>query len=355
MATRYTIGAGAVTDVSKWDGGTAVPVAGDIVQIRHAMTIGTGLTFPNVGTDPFASLDLAAAGGTNPRLTVTGDVTIRTPILTGLNMLYTAAAGDLTITGGTSPAVTATTARNQGWLVCEGGDIVFGTGSTMTVGGSTCPDQGIIIGEDATLTVATLSGTSADNFGVQNSGTLNANVTGVSNTASGVRNDGTITGNVVGRVIGNAVGPAVYGVENPATIIGNVEGYGRGTALGVECALAITGTVLGVATEAPGVLVWGTQTGNVIGISGSSYGVYVSGGTVVADSIQATSASAVAFKADTMDETPPTLTESTGSHGVELTVRRLDGGQAIEMDTGTVISDTLKVTYVSNPTAPLMV
>ena len=49
-----------------------------------------------------------------------------------------------------------------------------------------------------------------------------------------------------------------------------------------------------------------------------------------------------------------TPTEGAGAAGVNLSVRRLDGGQAMQLET-TTISDELKVTYESNTTRPLVV
>ena len=274
MATRYTIAAGAINDAGNWNGELAIPsgVTGDVVQIRHAMTVDGAAyaRFPAVGA--FASLDLAAAGGESPGLVVTGVHAIAATAITGLE--------NLNDYGGDAQATLTVTATSCGTTL----------DATWTTYGIT------------DFSCAITCGGPAASGGIIVNGTLTApTVTGIG--------DGTS-----------------YGIYNTGTVIGDVIG---------------TGGSAGVDNE-------GEITGDVIGISTIGYGVE-SYGPITADTITAQSTSNIAF----LDEAG-TLTESTGAAGVNLSVRRLDGGQAVEIR-GTTITDELKITYVSNSTTPLVI
>ena len=132
---------------------------------------------------------------------------------------------------------------------------------------------------------------------------------------------------------------------------GTVTGGGPAcAAVGVYVSGTMTSaTATGTSDSGFGVEVAGTSTGDLVGTSNSDYGVAISAGNVMADNITAQSTSEIAFH-----DNNGTLTESTGAAGVNLSVRRLDGGQALELQ-ATTISDELKITYVSNPTVPLVI
>jgi hypothetical protein len=215
MTARYTLAAGAVTDVAKWDGGATLPVAGDAVTIKHAMTIGTGKTFPDAGTDPFLSLNLAGTGGSSPGLTVTGTVTIRATTITGFQNLSDAAATNLSVVGNVSassyfncnaPKATPTTITGS-WTSTERLLVNTNCGLTVTgnVSASSTGNRGIDVLADGVLNVggscsgiSTYVGASVyDGVQVSDGATLTAtSLTGscTSNTGNGIKNYGTITG-----------------------------------------------------------------------------------------------------------------------------------------------------------------
>jgi len=252
ITIRYTIGAGEINDVTKWDGGVALPDDGDTVQIKHAMTVdGAAYAhFPLSGT--FASLDCASTGGASPSLTIIGTVEIVADIVTGIENLHdSGVAAVLTVNG------SGETTLNQGY-VCAGTTEFTGT---VTGGGPALADRGIRV--TGSLTATKVTGMSDTDMGVENAiGSITADVEGTSNSNSGVENSGTILAD------------------------------------------------------------------NITAKSTSGFAFYDYGGT---------------------------LTEGAGAAGVNLTVRRLDGGQAVEFAAGTTISDELKITYVSNQTTPLVV
>jgi hypothetical protein len=133
MATRETTALGAITDPAKWDGGVSLPVAGDIVQIKHAMTIGTGKTFPDAGVLPFASIDFKAAAAGS--LTVTGTVTIRGTIITNFQTVNDAAATNLIVVGEVYATATWTNGAAVATPTVITGNMYVGTVGTP-VGGN---------------------------------------------------------------------------------------------------------------------------------------------------------------------------------------------------------------------------
>lgn len=270
------------------------PLPTDIVQVKHAMTVDGAVRarLPESGT--FASLDLASAGGASPGLVVTGTVEIVcTATVLGIENLHdSGVAAVLTVTG------SGETTLNESYL-CEGTTIFTGT---VTGGGPADTVGGVIV--SGALTATKITGTSNSSYGVLISGSITGDVIGTSNSSEGV------------------------------------ETTGAGT---------ITGDVIGISTDGVGVDSDGVSiTGDVTGRSVSAPGV-VNTATIVADNITAQSTSERAFI-----DIGGTLTEGSGAAGVNLSVRRLDGGQAMQLE-ATTISDELKVTYISNSTTPLVV
>ena len=253
-----------------------------------------------LGGPPIATDIVAVAHA----MTIDGAATARIPPTAG-----TLASLDLAVAGGASPGLTVTgtvalvcTATIQGIENLD--DSGVAAVLTITGSGETTLNERYTCAGTTTWSGTVTGGGPASTSGVVVNGALAAlTVTGMSNADSGVYNDGTITGNVTGT-------------SNAGTGVDNLGG---------------------------------TITGDVTGTCGSGWGVINDGGTIVADSITATSTSYIAFIDD-----GGTLTESTGAAGVNLTVRRLDGGQAIVLD-GTTISDELNITYVSNQTTPLVI
>ena len=341
MSTRYTTDAGAINTAGNWDGDT-LPVATDVVQIKHAMTVDGAAyaRFPESGT--FASLDLAATGGASPGLVVTGTVEIAATTVTGIeNLADSGASAVLTVTapGGASSTL------NNGYICYE--DTTF-TGA-LTVYAPAGASHNILVDVLASLTAVTISGTSQNDFGVDNNGTITGDVIGVCMTArDGVYNNtgSTITGDVKGTSDSDS------GVYNDGIITGDVSGVSDSSQSVLnDTNGAITGDVIGVSNTNIGVQNVGTITGDITGTGNrgaSALGVYNTG-TIVADNITAQGTDAQAFW-----DIGGTLTEGVGAAGVNLTVRRLDGGQAIELR-ATTISDELKVTYESNGVTPLVV
>ena len=127
------------------------------------------------------------------------------------------------------------------------------------------------------------------------------------------------TGSVTGG------GPALAGI--------GAAGIGI-TVMGLLTAMTITGT----SDNNDGVCNSGTITGDIVATSNSYDGI-CNGGPIVADNITAQSTSRWAFSDDF-----GTLTEGAGAAGVNLTVRRLDGGVAVKLG-DTTISDILHITF----------
>jgi len=232
-----------------------VPIAGDAVSVKHAMTIDGAATAripPTAGT--FASLDLATAGGASPGLVVTGIVALAATVIAGLENLDDSGVGAvLTVT-----ATSAETTVNQGYA-CAGTTVFTGT---VTGGGPAAAGIGIDV--TGALTATRVTGTSDSDIGVDANG--------------------------------------------------------------------------------------GIITADIEGMSNSSFGVYSDVfSTIVADNITAQSTSEVAFHA------LGTLTQGAGAAGVNISVHRLDGGQAMGFAAAATISDELKITYVSNQTTPLVI
>ena len=344
MATRYTIqntgSAGSIADATNWNGGVALPEAGDDVQIKHAMTVDGAAyaRFPAVGA--FASLDCSSTGGAAPALVVTGTVEIAATVVTGVGGLKdSGVAAVLTVTapGG------ATTLANQQY------HCYTTTTFTGNITGTAAGTGAVYTEPLSVLTAVTIIGTSTDDYGVDNNGTIVGNVIGVGGgVRDGVYNNAgcTITGDVTGTSDSDS------GVYTDGDIVGDVVGVSS-SAEGVLCdgAGTITGSVTGVSTTGIGVHNVGTITGDITGTGNSgagSLGVYNTG-TLVADNIVAQATDAQAFWTG-----GGTLTEGAGAAGVNLIVRRLDGGQAVVLD-GPTISDELNITYVSNSTTPLVI
>jgi hypothetical protein len=355
ITTRYTIAAGSVSDATKWDGGVAVPVGGDAIEIRHSMTMNSAVVteFPAVGTVPFASIDLGAAGGATPKLTCSGvgALTIRTLAITALEMLLTATASDVTITGSVAaPAVTASTTANAGWSSI-GTLVTFGAGSVITCGGAECTGQGLTIGADKTLVCTTINVASgADTMALVSEGNITGNIT-----VSGTSENGAL-GHFVGTITGNIVATCTLGIAASicGTVVGNISGTSdaaTGVDMGVGC--DITGNVIGTSRTTWGVNICsGVLKGNVTGTSVSGIGVaVVSTGAVQADTITATSSSNYAFD---FDDTA-TLADGVGAAGIDLTVLRLDGGAAVHIGGGVTMTDDLRIVNLPVGVTPLIV
>lgn len=354
MTTRYTIGAGSVSDATKWDGGVAVPVGGDVLRIQHAMTMASAVVteFPAVGTVPFVSIDLAAAGGSVPKLTCSGlgALTIRTLVVTGLENLIATTAAALTITGSVaSPAVTASTTVNAGWTTA-GPSVTFGAGSTISCGGSSLATYGLSVAGGKALVCGTVvAEANVDSLAVNIEGTFTGNVTGSSPSDSGaVAVSGTVTGDIVG------VGVVGAGVGVSGTVVGNITGSSD-TGTGVDCGTGcdITGNTVGTSRTAWGVNACsGIVKGNITGSSTSGIGVEVSDvGAVQADKIVATSSSNYAF----VLSNTATLADGVGAAGIDLTVLRLDGGAAVKIGAGVTMTDELRIVNTPVGVTPLVV
>ena len=250
------------------------------------------MKFGTDATKTFLCDNLDCLGDGNGTLTVS-DTTSMTADIAGLERVDDSGSTEWVVTGD------GATTLNEGWT-CAGTNTQF-TG-TVTGGGPAATDAGVWV--TGFLTATTIAGTSDTNLGVFNyEGTITGDVTGTSDTASGVFNSvGTITGDVTGT------SDSGRGVRNAGTI-----------------------------------------TGDVTGTSDSGRGVINDASTITADNITAQSTSDLAFY-----DAAGTLTQGAGAAGVNLTVRRLDGGQALLL-AATTISDELKVTYVSNGVTPFVV
>lgn len=204
MAERYAIGTGSWSDPTKWDGGVALPTAGDDVHANNfTITIDQDVTVASLRTT--AGTTAVQGGG----FTLSTVHNITANILAGSSacLSITATTGTATITG----TVNGSAASGQA------GINISGAGCTVNVIGA-----------------------------VTGGGTTNAY--GISILVASTLN---ITGNVTAGSAANCRGVNMPSGASVVTITGNVTGGGNFSAVGVHVA-AGTLTVVGDITAATG-------------------------------------------------------------------------------------------------------
>jgi len=269
------------------------PVAGDAVEIQHAMTIGTGKNLPDgAGTDPFLSLNLNAAGGASPGLTVTGTVTILATTITGIDKLVNTAATNLTIgpagnaVSGASFACGSAVATPTHYLGSISGltaASTVGNACGMVVDGNIASTNTITLGNgSATLKVAGAGGITCSSINLSHSTSLvwAASITAsVAGTGTGIINNGSILGVTGGASLctctGTAAGAGIgISLVDGSVTKGNCTGTAATTGTGILCEEAVTGNLIGAAGAggigvSVGVAAAATVTGTVRGTCGA--------------------------------------------------------------------------------------
>ena len=216
MAVRTTIGAGAVDDPTKWDGGVAVPGNGDAVTLEHNMTQGA-IDFPVGGG--FLSLNLLGTG-LGGLLTVTGTAQILATTITGLQKLVDTAATNLII-----DCTTAATSATAGWTCNSPSAAPTQIIGNVTFGGVALADNGLYIPTGKRLVVtgnltAYSHHTAKAGILILGTGSLGVtgNVAGYSDTGAGIGiNLAVAAGPALvasGAVTGTATGATGNGIES---------------------------------------------------------------------------------------------------------------------------------------------
>ena len=265
MATRYTTTAGDFGTAANWDGASTLPSAGDIVQVRHAMTASAAVTYPSTGG--YASIDFNAAGGSAPKLTVSsGAPRFNSLVFNGIQTIVDSSATGLTLGTSTGALATVSASANAGYAPLAPVATPTHIIGNLTVNSGTTDVTSLTLAASTGLTVdGTITTSSPLEVGIY-VGTSAILIAGVSLSASagvsnGIFNLGTIH---TPNCSGTTSGYNVHGIYVPGGTINGIGGTG-------PCVLTGTSTYAGAGGH--GIyFTLGTITANCVGTTASTTG-----------------------------------------------------------------------------------
>ena len=356
MASKYFTGVtdGIVQKATNWNG-DALPADGDTLVFDSDVNAPSGYAD---GTAPTLTDGLTEDGAFS--ITVQGAAILSASQI--LDDLGNQTVVDVTVTGGSSldyditEAIGGDVSVSASDMTVAANAAITGTVDVDTGGEFTCDGTSAITG------AVTVDSSSCYNANSSHTLTGGITVTGgtltvattVDLTSAVDLAGGTLTLVGTGEVVGAVTDSAAANTINLGTagVITGIVDLGACTWTGIGTFTADTTGALNLGGTAANldVIINGAAQRMTIGAGGINCRTFtMTDGTVITDSIDVASVNTVAFVA-----TAGTLTESTGAAGVALTVQRMDGGQAVQIE-GTTMSDELKITYVSNGVTPFVV
>lgn len=283
MASRYATASGNWSNPAIWDGGVAIPAAGDTVRPNtFTVTIDQNLTGATYDLRNDAGAPAAAGGSFAVSSIPGGGRTINANITRGAStncLVVSATSGTLTLTGN----IATDTNVNAGQALS-----VSGAGCTVNVTGTVNGGSG---------TGSTTN--SVDGIGVSAVATLNVtgNVTGGSTSGAGAQNGIDVTAAATVTVTGNVTGGP--GGANCA-----------GIRIAADATVTINGNVTGSATSTPhGIDVTSTTWNGDLIINGDTTASATAAAVLVSTTTSTTGS--VDFNGD--------VTAATGFHGAQFT------------------------------------
>lgn len=184
MAERWAIGTGNWSDVTKWDGGTTLPGAGDTVHANgFTITINQDITVGSIRTT--AGTTPVAGGG----FTANGTRSLTCDIVSGTTTVLTCGASTTTtingnVTGGSSTNARGVLTDNATGAVTINGNCTGGSGTTAV---------GALSSSTGTLTVNGIAIPSTVSSGVSSTSTGVTKVNGYEFASNGLIGiDGTV-------------------------------------------------------------------------------------------------------------------------------------------------------------------